>query len=580
MSRRFLLSSALFLATPVLCPAQSTAPEPLTRAEILGRLAIGYSPSYLAHLLKTRGAAFAADAHFLDQISLAGGNGVLFQRLSSADPIAAPPSSPDAAASVDLLAKCAEWLKLGYPERAESECRAAIDENPSSPWPLLATLHSLRGRVDDDRFAEAFALASRAVTLGPNLPEAHNVMSIYSARTPEGAAESMRELQRVGALRDGSDPLFSLPLGYGGVPGGFSQNDYLHAADTEARLQQRIVLDPDLASSHSTAAAFYSSTSRPDRAIAELRKALELEPDTAEFHRALSGILGTQGDSASEIAELRTAVRCKLYDTELRLYLAGRLQALDRSSEALQEYDELIKAKPADWDANNQVTDLLVQQNQFSAAITDLRLFFQATADGKVEGYIPDTPDNMRFERREYLARLLFADGDLDASVIEFLALIHAYPENASLPMELGRVYVAQKNEPAALAQLKHALELQPDDPQAQNEYAWFLLTASHQALRNPHLALQHAQRAVSTIENAENEHANERPGESGHFPAPLFAAALDTLAEAQLQTGHPAEALAQEERAAQLAPDNAEIQSRLQRFRDTASKSPVSAQR
>jgi len=580
MSRRFLLSSALFLATPLSCLPQSSAHAPLTRTEILGRLAIGYSPSYLAHLLRTRGIAFAADAHFLDQISLAGGNGVLFQRLSSADPIVAPPSSPDPTASVDRLAICAEWLKLGYPERAESECRAAIDENPSSPWPLLATLHSLRGRVDDDRFAEAFALASRAASLGPNLPEAHNVMSIYSARTPEGAAESMRELQRVGSLRDDSDPLLSLPLGYGGIPGGFSQNDYLHAADTEAHLQQRIALDPDLASSHSTAAAFYSSTSRPERAIAELRKALDLEPDTAEFHRNLGGILGTQGDSASEISELRAATLCTPYDVELRIYFAGRLNSLGRTADALAEFQDLINSKPADWDANSQVTDFLVQNHMLLAAITDVRLFLQATADGKVEGNIPDTPENIRFEREDYLARLLFADGDLDASIVEFLNLIHAYPENANLPMELGRVYVAQKNEPAALAQLKRALQLQPDDPEAQNEYAWFLLTASHQALRNPQLALQHAQRAASTIETAENEHANELPGESGHFPAPLFAATLDTLAEALLQTGHPAEALAQEERAAQLAPDNPEIKSRLQRFRDAATKSSAFAQR
>lgn len=666
MKRRTILIVGFLLATPFACPAQSVAP-PLTHAEILGRLAVGYPPSYIAHLIKTRGIDFSADDYFLSLVDNAGGTGILHARLFSAEPTATSAPLLGSDAPYDKLGKCAEFLKLGYPEKAEPECRSSMDENTFSPWPILATLRVVHGAPD------ALALARRAVELGPELPETHSELAIFASRVPEGAAEALSEafveLRKSAELRSAAqtdDPLDYLSLEAGGVPSGFSQYDLDHAAEIEAKLRERIAADPDVAMSHSYAASFYEATSQPERALAEVRKALELEPDNPDLHQSLANLLAARGDSESEISELRAAVRAQPYNVSRRIGFAEELERLGRSSEALKELDDLIQAKPADWDANNQVTLFLVQDNKVPAAIADIRIFMKATVNGKVEGnYVGE--DN-RFERQEYLARLLGSNGELDAAVVEYLDLLRTHPEDADLHNDYGivllrqdkreeaaaefretlrlapnsaqahnnlalclarqnqfdaaidefrsalatnpddqrtrtllgmayaskgdfasaiseieqairqdesvpephlylaRVYSLKKDQEAALSELSRALELQPDNAMAENEIAWLLVTASNEKLRDPQASLQHATHAVSLLK-----------GSSGTSPDEM-AASLDTLAEAQLLTGHASEALATEESAAKLAPKNAEIQSRLQRFRDAASPKSASS--
>jgi tetratricopeptide (TPR) repeat protein len=519
MKRRTILIAGLLFAAPLPCVSQAVTP-PLSRAEILGRLALDYSPSYIAHMVKNRGVDFSADYHFLSLVDLAGGTGILHQRLSAANPKSAT-SFLDSDATYDHLGKCAEFLKLGYPEKAEPECHSSMDENSRSPWPILAALRTLHSGGDE---ADAEALARRAVELGPNLPETHSALATRSM----GAAESTSELQRVGALSSDSlkvDPLFHLSLKAGGVPGGFSQNDLAHPGETETRLRQRIDIDHDVANTYADASSFYQATSRPGRAIEEIRKALELEPDNSDFHQTLANLFGTQGDTESEILELRAAVRSKPYEISLRVYLAERLSTLGRLSESLKEFDDLIETKPADWNANNQVTDFLVQHDMIPTAIADIRVFLKATADGNVEGNIPLTAEDIRFERQEYLARLLRFNGELDAAAAEYRGLAdraidqfrkalaanpHDQRSRASLGMAyaskgdfasaiseinqairqdesvpephvlLARVYSLKKDEAAALSELRRVLELQPENFEAENEIAWLLTTASN----------------------------------------------------------------------------------------------------
>ena len=78
------------LILALLHPCVFAQSAPLDRAEILGRLTQGYSPSYLGQLVKTRGISFSPSADFLDRVKLAGGDGILIERLSSATP---PPGS-------------------------------------------------------------------------------------------------------------------------------------------------------------------------------------------------------------------------------------------------------------------------------------------------------------------------------------------------------------------------------------------------------------------------------------------------------------------------------------------------------
>src|ERR1700685_1180700 len=120
------------LIVSLLAPCAFAQYPPLDRAEILGRLALGYSPSYVAHLAKTGGVSFTGSADFLSLVKAAGGDGILIERLSSLDASSSAVSSTEQDNPIDHLAKCAELLHTGATESAEPECRAAIAESPRS----------------------------------------------------------------------------------------------------------------------------------------------------------------------------------------------------------------------------------------------------------------------------------------------------------------------------------------------------------------------------------------------------------------------------------------------------------------
>src|SRR5258708_19387644 len=174
LTRLFALA---YLLLPTAVFAQSV---PVNRAEILGRLVYRSSPSSLAHLIKQRGIDFTPSDSFLTQIKRAGGEGILTERLFSGDYRMDEPSGKEGEAPVEHMAKCSELIHVGAIEPAEAECRAAIKENPESPWPLLLTASlvernavetvpaNLSDTSEEDAVAkEAEDLRNRAAALDP-----------------------------------------------------------------------------------------------------------------------------------------------------------------------------------------------------------------------------------------------------------------------------------------------------------------------------------------------------------------------------------------------------------------------------
>jgi tetratricopeptide (TPR) repeat protein len=124
----------------------------------------------------------------------------------------------------------------------------------------------------------------------------------------------------------------------------------------------------------------------------------------------------------------------------------------------------------------------------------------------------------------------------------------------SSISGQLSYALYLLKDIPGSINELKLTLELKPDSAFALNHLAWIYATAADRKLRNPAEAVVLARRAV----------------QSSREPNAAF---IDTLAEALLVNGQAAEALATEQRAAELDPQNAEVQSRLARFREAAHK-------
>jgi tetratricopeptide (TPR) repeat protein len=620
-------------ASSLLAPSVFAQGVPLDRAEILGRLAGGATPSFIAHLVKTHGASFAPTDSFLTQVKLAGGDGILVERLSSPDSTARRVFSGQEDRPVEHLAKCAELIHTGAIELAEAECRASIEENPASPWPLVLT---------------AALLPRNALARTPPDPSDWDEEKKLSAE--------VADLQRRAALLDPQQMTTSRV-----EPGGV--NAYMFFARNDAENSQAVsptggaiadmTIDAELAGDHVALASRYFAAHDFDSAQRELNEAIRLEPDNANTHTCLAFLYISGQSQNAGIAELREAVRIAPFDSERRGILSEKLEEFGRTPEAIQELKNLLAISPRDVRTSNDLVELYLKHKGQKSAIAELQRSLKATSlvytdeakfvearfwdmdrlgyllkqnrefDAAAEEYVfllryqPERPElhnnygNVLMEQhrldeaiaeynealrldpematahhnigicltqkknldgaieefrqalelnpdephtRVYMGIALGQQGDLNAAKDQFQQYIEKNPKDAAAHTNLGYALDQLKDTSGAIKELKTALEIQPDSVDAQNNLAWIYATADDLKLRNPAEALVLAQKAVK----------------GSQTPNPAF---LDTLAEALLLNGQPAEAFTIETQAAKLDPQNTELQSRLARFRDAASQ-------
>jgi len=668
MNSRSLIPVVLASLVPASLLAQA---KPLDRSEVFGRLAVGDSPSYIAHLVKTRPLTFTPDAKFISQIRLAGGDGVLVQRLQSA-PVPAASDLSVSRFSSDHLAKCAELVHAELLGQADSECRAAIAENPQSPWPLLATAQLSEQRPPvlqrpwefPDASKQRSDLLNRAVALAPDLAVAHYALATVSS--PEQAG---RELSQANSLdADQLENAQRLSEASGQI---FAGADLQNLANKDVPLRpsvdapigpfpfidRLVALDPDLAINHTFLAEQYAAVGNYDRAEMELREAIRLEPDNLVVLLPLAMFHLQRRQFDTGLAELHQAVGTAPTAMLPHLLLAVVYKSLSRPADAVEEIRSLESFRPADPVVSQAVAEFyLYSGDHHSAALAlqrSLTLSEQTTTD-------PAKLYTLRHDDYVGLARLLQETRQSDGALALYAKMLRYEPESASLHNDYGNVLLDRgrtedalseyrdalridpsmssphhniglcllrkkdyngavaefqqalalnPNEPnskfflaaalshsgdtlaahkqledapqrdsddpkqhsalaftleemkdsaGAVRELKIALRLAPDSPDAQNDLAWLYATSADTSVRNPQEALRLAKLAVK------------------NSPTPV-AAFLDTLAEALLLNGQPAEALTTEQQAFELDSQNPELQSRLAHFRE-ATQRPVPA--
>ena len=582
------------------CFAQLPPRTPLSLPDIIGRLAAGSTPSYIAHLIKTRGLSFVPGAHELSLIRLAGGQGILLERVSAAFPKVLSGSSTPIERYTHL-ANCAEFLQLGAIDEAKQECQHASVENPASPWPLIAITRCVM--TPGDRRPDAVSLLRRAVDLTPNLPEPHLALS-QAIGGPEGRQELVE------AERLDPDNLDVIRRKISRSPNVESELD-----PTLKRLSE---IEPDYAPIHAAAADYYVSRQKQADALEAMRVAVRLEPDNAAMHAEFAQIYERIGDEKDRFLELAEAVRASPRSLYRREELASALWLNGKRDEAVVACRELLNLFPRYGPASGRLVNLLMEQKRRDEAIAELRRYIEATAavpESAFQGYsrlfaqkqlgdlLFDTGD-LESAAATYksvltqeasaltmnaLGRVRFFQGRLEDAASEFRKAIQTDPELADphynlalcfsrqnnldgalielrraleidaqhvdARLELSRVLLRKSDADSAIVELNRILEADPDNAVATNDLAWLYATSREK--RDPTAALRLANRAIELLERT-----------SGTSPAQR-AAFLDTLAEAFLMNDKANEALRTEESAMELDPNNATLAARLQRFRD-----------
>jgi tetratricopeptide (TPR) repeat protein len=425
------------LVLPLAVPSLRAQFAHLDQPEILGRLAVCYSPSYIAHLVKIRGLNSSPTQDFIYRVKLAGGDGILVDRLSSGDSAPSVVSSVDQDVPVHRLSKCAELIHTGAVERAENECRAAIDENPKSPWPLLATASLLQPESflraapspSDTSTTERAELLQRAAALAPNLAIIHREL----ASIP-GSSRAVMEIQKASALDP--DQLESTQAGdwwqivrtFGLVNVFRSENDTATpspASDASITLPPNVLrlmkIEPDLASNHFVAGLQYFQVRNFDKARQELHEAMRLEPDVAAPHLLLATLDLYLHNEESGLAQFREAVRIAPAGTLQHMAVAGALEALGRAPEAINELRATIAMHPAAYEPSKALIDLYLARKDRKSAIAELRRSLDLSSSTFTDQakFV-----EVRFGDLYQLLNLLAEDRELDAAAQQYLFVL------------------------------------------------------------------------------------------------------------------------------------------------------------
>lgn len=558
---RLLTFAALFmLSFPAVCANPQGTKPPLTKVDIIGRLAGGSTPSYVAHLVKMRGINFFPDDEFLLAVDRAGGEGILLDRLRDSAPGGADSSSGVEGDVLASLAKCAEFGRMGNFAKAENECRAATTLDPRSPFAALGLSHCLYKQLKKD---EAIKAARAAVTLAPDLAEAHS--GLLLAGLPEGREEASAALR---LEPEELDVLLMLPE-ISGMAGQNLENERWLKA-TEAVLK----IEPDFAEGLKYRASLLLQTSGSrDEALADLRRAAVLEPGLGERHDMLSYFLGNAGQKRESLAELREAVRREPDSHMLHWTLALHLMEENDRDGALEQYRECVRIDPDDRMSMREVVNLYEAKGDFPAAIDAVRQFLRVEPHDHDESFrlIELLIENQEMEKaeaecREYIhlyeepsgyaemGNIYFVEGRVPEAIEQYRAAICLEPDWKELHLVFARRLVGANQPAEAIEEFQKALDLDPNDAETLNDLAWLYATCADPRYRDPAKALEHAQRAVEGLAQVSLD--------SGK------AAILDTLATALFVNQRVREAVETEEKALSLDPGNADLKAQLQRFK------------
>ncbi len=444
------------LSTSTLAQSQSPS-RPLTRAEILGQLASGKFASYVAHLVKTQGINFVPDSNFLESIQKAGGEGILLDLLSNAS---ATSSSISKNSDVDQpyyrLALCAEWLHLGSSERAKADCRAAVNENPTSAWAVLAALSTFD---EGDDAKERLDLSRHAVTLAPDEPRAHTylIIALHKALAKDGDPTELFEETKLAKALEKQDFWNRVSV----LPGrAMSDGPYVAPPpNPPPDLLRALELEPDFAPAHFLLAYYFEEKLEFERVWPQLKEAVHLEPGNAGLHFAEGEFYARYEKYDEAAVEYREAARISPYVGVYFERLVSTLRGTGRGPEAVQEIKQALHWVPTNSNLSDDLVQEYLELEDFKSALAETRRFLDAC---KQQSHDEDCKLFVG-RAKESLAWLLHENGELNASADLYKELLSSAPNSANLHLSYAGLLEDQGKLTAAEQHFDEAVRLEPN---------------------------------------------------------------------------------------------------------------------
>jgi Flp pilus assembly protein TadD len=252
-----------------------------------------------------------------------------------------------------------------------------------------------------------------------------------------------------------------------------------------APLQKFIAEKPDVAFAHFQLGYAYTALKRSDEARAEYERAIALDPKMPEAYLNLGILLMDKQQYAAAVVPLRKAVELLPAQSRPRSLLAV---AQDRSGDqegAARSFEGVLHLEPNDLTANHYLGDLDLRRGKPAEAETRFRhaLEIRPAAPEILQGLAqsleaqnkPEVADVYRkylvvmptdSAARARLIRVLMHAQEYDAALAELDRADAGKPQSLDSLRMRADIQIAQKKWADAVATLQQAVALAPRDPQ------------------------------------------------------------------------------------------------------------------
>ncbi len=369
----------------------------------------------------------------------------------------------------ETLQTAVEHQQAGRLVEAHSLYKQVLGIDPDEP-DALRLLGQLTFKAGNP--VKAIQLIRRAIELRPNVTDFHIDLARILMVQGEfgGAAESLRralqvdpfsspdthfELARaLAAIGDNDDAMkhIDIVLRKNPTPDAIALQGGLLLADGRVqlavdRLQQAVEQAPDRADLLSTYALALQRRGDFELAEQAYRKALYLKPDFAEVLDNLGYLLVLRRQLPEAIIELERAVKLRPVYPQAHYHLALAYTGLGRTDDALSSYRTALEQEPRLIEAWEALGRVLLDLRKFPAAIKAFTnmVSLQPTS----QGYI-------------WLGVAHAGLDDLDGAIAATRKAVEIDPSSADAHEALGNELTWAGQAEAGMAELRRALELNP----------------------------------------------------------------------------------------------------------------------
>jgi tetratricopeptide (TPR) repeat protein len=209
----------------------------------------------------------------------------------------------------------------------------------------------------------------------------------------------------------------------------------------------------------------------------------------ADWHDRQALAFESAGDRQAEIWHLDRLVERQPRNPQILRRRGQAYGKVGQQAKAIRDLSTAIDLDPADesaWSSRGQVE---LDSGQVDAAIAD----FSKTLELAPEHWVALASRGIARGRK----------GAAATAVDDLSFALRIFPEGTQFLKERARLYHALGFAKKALADFEQIVEIDPAEPSAHNDLAWFLATALDASLRDPQRAVELAQKAVQLTPGA-----------------------------------------------------------------------------